>query len=132
MAKSFDFERREFVRIPIALSVRYKFLTREEARENLDVVHAGTCQNIGTGGLLLKAKLPQTSWLNLLLTRAMYIGVNIQLPNQSQAVKALCRVAWSSAVEEGNHLALGLSFQEITQEDRDRITQYIIRAQMPK
>jgi c-di-GMP-binding flagellar brake protein YcgR len=131
MAKSFDFERREFVRIPIVLAVRYKFLTHEDVGVDLDTVHEGSCQNIGTGGLMLKAKLPDTSWLSLLLTRAMLIGVNILLPNQAATVKALCRVAWSSAVEQGNLIAFGLSFQEITQDDRDRITQYIIRAQMP-
>ena len=131
MATSFDFERREFVRIPMALPVRYKFLSHADVKADLDVVHEGSSQNIGTGGLLLKAKLSDTSWLNLLLTRAMLIGVNVLLPNQPSALKALCRVAWSSAVEEGNHIAFGLSFQEITQEDRDRITQYIIRAQMP-
>ena len=131
MPTSFDFERREFVRIPIVLSVRYKFLSHEDVGESLDVIHEGSSQNIGAGGLLLRAKLPNTEWLDLLLTRAMLIGVNILLPNQAEALKALCRVAWSSAVEEGNHIAFGLSFQEITQPDQDKITQYIIRAQMP-
>ena len=46
-------------------------------------------------------------------------------------LKALGRVAWCSAVEEGNHIAFGLAFQEIAAEDQDRITQFIIRAQMP-
>ena len=131
MTTSFDFERREYVRIPLALCIRYKFLSHTEAGKGLDDVHEGTCQNIGTGGLLLKATVPNTDWLKPLLTRTMYIGVNILLPNQNVALKALCRVAWSSAVEAGNHIAFGLSFQEITQEDRDKITQYIIRAQMP-
>lgn len=131
MPGSFDFERREYVRIPIVLAVRYKFLSHEDVEEDLDVIHEGSSQNIGTGGLLLKARVPNTNWLSLLLTRAMYVGVNILLPNQGEALKALCRVAWSSAVEDGNHIALGLCFHEITQDDRDKITQYIIRAQMP-
>jgi len=131
MSASFEFERREFVRIPISVSVRYKFLSHEPTDVSLDVVHEGSCQNIGTGGILLKAKLPDPKWLALLHTGRMHVGVNIHLPNQPTALKALCRVAWSSALEEGNHIALGLSFQEITVEDRDKISQYIIRAQMP-
>ena len=47
-------------------------------------------------------------------------------------MKALCRVIWSSAVEGDNSMVvMGLEFQEITNRDRDVITQYIIRAQMP-
>ena len=31
----------------------------------------------------------------------------------------------------GGHVVMGLEFQEITNKDRDMITQYIIKAQMP-
>ncbi|MEM8886071.1 MAG: PilZ domain-containing protein, partial [Planctomycetota bacterium] len=116
---------------PIVLAVRYKFLSHVEVEGDLEEVHEGSSQNIGTGGLMLRARVPDPAWLQHLLTRTMYVGVNILLPNQGEALKALCRVAWASAMEEGNHIVFGLSFQEITQESRDMITQYIIRSQMP-
>lgn len=131
MTSTFEFEKREYVRIPVTLGIRYKFLTQTDIGVDLDHVHEGTSQNIGTGGILLKAKLPDHAWLSRLLTHTMLVGVNILIPSQENAVKALCRVAWSSAVAEGNFVMLGLSFQEISEEDRNSITKYVIRAQMP-
>jgi hypothetical protein len=47
-------------------------------------------------------------------------------------VKALCRVIWTSAVQDNSGVVMmGLEFQEILQKDRDLVTQYIIKAQMP-
>ncbi|MHC4548906.1 MAG: PilZ domain-containing protein [Planctomycetota bacterium] len=132
MTASFDFERRQFIRLPLAVPVRYKFLSREMRGEDMDTVHEGISQNIGAGGLLLRGKLPDSSWLSKLLTRKMYIGVNVMLPNYERPVKALTRVIWASSVQsETGLLVMGLEFQEITNKDRDLITQYIIRAQMP-
>ena len=46
--------------------------------------------------------------------------------------QALSRVIWASSVQnETGMIIMGLEFQEITNKDRDLITQYIIRAQMP-
>jgi len=132
MTTSFDFEKREFIRLPIALPVRYKFLSREMAGPAMDEVHEGISQNIGAGGLLLRARLPDPAWLSSLLTRKMYVGINMVLPNSDHAIKALCRVIWSSAVQgEGNQFVMGLEFQEVMEKDRDLLTQYIIKAQMP-
>jgi len=112
--------------------VRYKFLSREMRSAEMDVVYEGLSQNIGAGGMLLRGKLPDDAWLSKLLTRKMYVGVNILPPNADRAVKALCRVIWSSSVEiQNGQVVMGLEFQEITNRDRDLVTQYIIRAQMP-
>ncbi len=133
MATSFDFERRQFIRLPLAVPVRYKFLSREMRGEDMDTVHEGVSQNVGAGGLLLRGKLPDAAWLSKLLTRKMYVGINVMLPNTERPVKALTRVIWASSVQADSGLiVMGLEFQEITNKDRDLITQYIIRAQMPQ
>jgi len=132
MTASFDYEKRQFIRLPLAVAVRYKFLSREMRADDMDAVHEGVSQNVGAGGLLLRGKLPDAGWLSKLLTRKMYIGINLILPSTDRPVKALCRVIWSSALESDNGMVvMGLEFQEITNSDRDTITQYIIRAQMP-
>jgi len=131
MTASFEYERREYVRLPLTVPVNYKYLSHAVTDPAIDEVRSGTCRNIGTGGLLLKAVLPNPDWLAMLLTRAMHLGVNIRLPGQAKPVKALCRVAWTSAIETDGTLMIGLSFQEIAQEDRDAVTRYIIKAQMP-
>ena len=132
MTNSFDFERRQFIRLPLAVPVRYKFLSRDLRNQDMDVVHEGITKNIGAGGLLLRGRLPDPSWLSKLLTKKMYVGVNILLPKYERPVKALSRVIWASSVQnESGMIIMGLEFQEITSKDRDLITQYIIRAQMP-
>jgi len=132
MTTSFDFERRQFIRLPLAVPVRYKFLSREIAQKDMEIVYEGLSQNVGAGGLLLRGKLPDPAWLSKLLTRRMFVGINIMLPNAERPVKALTRVIWSSSVQDDQgHLVMGLEFQEITAKDRDLLTQYIIRAQMP-
>ena len=133
MTSAFESEKREFVRIRVALPVRYKFLSRDPAfAPNSDEIHEGSTNNISGGGLLLKARIPDLQWLAPLLMERIVLGLNIQLPHDEIPVKALTRVAWIEAVEEGTQKGLlGLRFKEIGQEDQDRILQYIIRCQMP-
>ncbi len=132
MTTSFDYERRQFIRLPLAVPVRYKFLSREMRGEDMEVVHEGVSQNVGAGGLLLRMRLPNPAWLSKLLTRKMYVGINMILPNAERPVKALCRAIWSSSIEgDTGQLVMGLEFQEVTNKDQDLITQYIIKAQMP-
>jgi c-di-GMP-binding flagellar brake protein YcgR len=133
MSSGFDSERRDFVRIKVALSVRYKFLSRDVAfATQADEIFEGSTSNVSGGGLLLKARVPDLQWLAPLLMERIVIGLNIHLPHDEAPVKALTRVAWIEAIEEGTQKCLlGLRFKEVSQDDQDRILQYIIRCQMP-
>ena len=133
MSSGFDSERREFVRVKVALVVRYKFLSHDFAENpNASQIHEGSTNNISGGGLLLRARIPDLQWIPSLLMQRIVIGVNLYLPNEEGPVKALTRVAWIESLEEGTQkCSLGLRFHEIGREDEDRILQYIIRCQMP-
>ena len=128
---SFEYEKRDYIRLPISIAVNYKFLSHDITGPEVEKIYHGKTRNIGTGGMLLDAALPSPDWLALLLTRRMHVGVNIVMPDADGPTKALCRVAWASALSEKGGLVLGLSFQEITQDARDLITRQIIKAQMP-
>ena len=126
-----DSERREFVRIRASLAVRFKFLGRS-GEDLTGEVHEGMSQNVGGGGLLLEGKLPDLAWIPDLLMEKIVIGVNLMLPDSPEPVKALCRVAWIEAMEEGStKCAIGLMFREITREHKDLIFKYVIKTQMP-
>ena len=133
MSSAFESEKREFVRVRVALSVRYKFLSRDpEFATQADEIHEGSTNNISGGGMLLKARIPDLQWLAPLLMERIVLGLNIHLPHVETPIKALTRVAWIEAVEEGTQKGLlGLRFKEISQDDQDRILRYIIRCQMP-
>lgn len=123
---------RVFSRIELELGVRYRFLPTHPAvsvpgPESMQ----GSTTNLSAGGLLLVAHLPTgTSFADLLLGR-LNVGVEVDLPQSDGGfftVRAICRVAWMEDVEEhtGN-CNLGLAFQEITLEHRDRVVDHVIR-----
>lgn len=129
--QGYESERREFVRIKTSLSVRYKFLNR--AGEDIDEnVHEGVTQNLSGGGLLLTGKIADVGWIPDLLMQKIVIGVNIMLPDSDEPIKALTRVAWAEAFEEGpGKCAFGLMFREITKDAQDKIFRFIIKSKMP-
>jgi c-di-GMP-binding flagellar brake protein YcgR len=129
MRERYESERREFVRINVDIPVRYKFLSREVDLQD-DSIYQGHTSNLGGGGLLLIGKVPNPSWYVDLLTQKIVVGVNLLLPSSPEPVKALCRVAWLEAIEEGHKVAMGLKFKEITRNHQDEIYRAVIRAQL--
>ncbi len=129
--KFYDAERREFIRVRAELPVKYKFLSHDAAFE-CDDVSSGTTNNLSGGGLLLVGKIPNTDWITGLLMERIVIGINLFLPTNPEPVKALTRVAWIEAMDEGVHTcSMGLRFKEITKQHLDAIFKYVIKAQMP-
>lgn len=132
MSFEYQTEKREFVRIHIDVPIRYKFLSRVVDIDD-DAVYEGTTSNLSGAGLLLVGKLPSVSWIPGLLMGKILLGINLILPSLELPIKALCRVAWVEALEEGSEkCAMGLKFREITKENQDEIMKYIIKAQMTK
>ena len=59
------------------------------------------------------------------------VGVNIQLPQAMEPIKALCRVSWIEATEsESGRVAMGLKFKEISRDSLDEIFKFVIKAQL--
>lgn len=126
-----DSERREFVRVRTVLTVRYKFLSRD-GEDMTGEIHEGVSRNVGGGGILLEGKLPKLEWIPDLLMQKIVMGVNIELPDAQDPVKALTRVAWVESIEESSgKCAMGLVFKEITREHQDMIFKFVIKSQMP-
>jgi len=131
ISRSFDPERREFVRVRAELPVKYKFLSQDMTVLS-DEVFEGSTSNVSGGGLLLVGQMPNSDWITGLLMERIVVGVNIFLPGDSDPVKALTRAAWIEALDERvQRCTLGLRFREITKEHVDRIFKFVIRAQMP-
>ena len=129
--RSYEPERREFVRVRAQISVRYKFLSHDPSFE-CEEVFEGVTSNISGGGLLLVATVPNLDWITGLLMERIVVGVNIVLPDNPAPVKALTRTAWVESLEEKTRrCSIGLRFKEITKESQDRIFQFVIRSQMP-
>ncbi len=129
---SFEADRREFIRVRVSVPVRYKFLYDVIDHPDLDRIWEGTTSNLSGSGLLLKVRIPEMSWVTLLLTGKMKVGVNLILPTYELPVKALCRVSWMESMDPATQrMPVGLSFREIGRQAKDEIVQYIVKTQMP-
>lgn len=132
MPSLFDSERREYIRIKNELAVRYKFISSTVSDPRLDEIYTGTVTNISGGGIMVSGVIPDEFWIPELLMQRIVIGLNFFLPQESEPVKTLTRVAWVKTIDENTHLCLlGLKFKEITSKDSDKIFKFIIRNQLP-
>ncbi len=131
ISRSFDPERREFVRVRADLHVKYKFLSQDASFVS-DEVFEGTTSNISGAGILLVGQMPNSDWITGLLMERIVVGINLFLPGDPEPVKALTRTAWIEALDErAQRCSMGLRFKEITKEHLDKLFKFVIRAQMP-
>jgi len=124
-------EKRQFVRVSSSLPVRYRFLSVEPEYRD-DAVREGRTDNIGGGGLLLTGQVPSVDWITELLMEKILVAVTLELPGYDEPVQAIARVAWLEAIDQNTEICqLGLTFKEITNESRDRIFDFVIKAHAP-
>ncbi len=124
--------RRNFVKVSMDIPVRYKFLSK-----TLDVkdpsVHEGHTGNLSGSGLALEVKFPDGDTLVHLLSQEILVGLNILLPSQDEAIKALARLDSIDALPEvPGKCSLVLRFLDMPKESSDLILRYTIRAQITK
>jgi c-di-GMP-binding flagellar brake protein YcgR len=122
-------DKRKHFRLPLAVPVQYKFVTRDIGAAEGGAVHDGITRDLSGGGLLLRAALPDKSWVGDLLTRERFLGLRIRLPGRESSTDALARVVWLEPVEkEADLYVMGLEFHTITTVDRDAIQEFIVSA----
>lgn len=125
-------ERRRYVRVKASVRVRYKVYHCFSETQSEEVCE-GLTENISSGGIFLRSKLPKAEWIPELLTRRMVLALKIFLPTEQEPVKALARLAWIEGMKEDQKelWGMGLEFAEMSAEDKDRITLFVIKTQLP-
>ena len=125
-----NMERREFVRIRVALQVRYAYVGADGNRLPPGLSE-GVSTNLSAGGILIQARIPDLAWVVELLTQRLSVAVSIMVPTEMEPIKALARAAWVETVDPVTHRCnLGLTFKEITREDQDRLCRFVIKTQL--
>ncbi len=127
----YESEKREFVRVGVAVPVQYRLIPQVgDAKAPPDLLE-GETQNIGAGGILLVGPIPDPAVVTELLLQKVVIGLRIFLPGEEKPVEALARVAWLEAIDrDEKRCSLGLSFKEITSEAQDILFRFIIGSRM--
>ena len=138
----YESEKREFVRVGVAVPVQYRFIAQVgETQVPPDLLEGetqvppdlleGETQNIGAGGILLVGPIPDPGVVTDLLLQKTVIGVRIFLPGEDKPIEALARVAWIEAIDaDQKRCSLGVSFKEITSEAQDTLFRFIISSRM--
>lgn len=131
MAFLYESEKREFVRVGMAVPVKYKFISQSPDVTPPEDFLEGETQNIGAGGILLVGPVPQSDLITELLIQKVVVGVRLFLPGEKTPVEAIARVAWLESIDEKEEkCSLGLSFKEITSEAQDTLFRFIINSRM--
>ena len=131
MAFFYESEKREFVRVGVAVPVKFRLISQSRDVSVPDDYLEGETQNIGAGGILLVGPIPQPELITELLIQKVVVGVRIFLPGEDRPVEALARVAWLEAIDQEQNLcSLGLAFKEITSDAQDTLFRFIISSRM--
>lgn len=124
--------RKEFALLREVLPVRYKFLSKRLGGPIRDEIFEGTSSDLNTVGMRLEGRIPDLSWTVDLLTRQIYLGVNILLPGSDEPIKALARVLWVEAwSSELVPTGIGLKFRDMETADRLRLSDVVGRIRKP-
>ena len=125
MSDSPGCEKRQFVRVPVDVQVNYRFIRYDGQTGD---VFSGKTGNIGAGGLLLTAALPEADLIADLLMGKVSVWVELLLPEQ-EPIRAISHVAWLEALDETNNTcAMGLRFAEIAAVAQDELFRFVINA----
>lgn len=126
-------ERRRYARRPIRLKVVYRCLERDR----VSAVRSDLVEDVGAGGLLLRAHQPLKPDQVLMLTlfipppeRRQAAGDTQLCPDEEcQQVEILCRVAWS-APTPGNGFLAGVQFLDLEQSHRRWLKEFLVEFQL--
>lgn len=129
---AFEIENRRFTRVATQVLVEFKFFSNFVDDDRMELSYRGTTSNLSAGGLLLKCHVPDPAWIPELLLGRVVLGLKFELPEQTEPVKAMARVAWiEDPGQRGESHALGVRFREITRDGHDRLLSFIIDSKMP-
>ena len=121
-------EKRQFVRVPVDIEVKYRFIGPSGVAPTPDATYSGKTGNVGAGGLLLVAQLPEAELIADLLMGKVAVALELFLP-EHDSISALSRVAWLETVDEQNNTcSIGLTFKEITASAQDALFRFVINS----
>ena len=121
-------EKRQFVRVPLQVAINYRFIRQSGEKPVPGATYKGHTRNLGAGGLLLVAAIPDADMIAELLMQKVIIALELFLPDH-EPIGALARVAWLEAInEEQGTCSMGLSFKEITAAAQDDLFRFVINA----
>ncbi|MFH0813014.1 MAG: PilZ domain-containing protein [Pseudomonadota bacterium] len=107
-----DEERREYLRFPAILHIRYG--------KEVEVFSRSDLLNASLGGLFIKTEYP--------LERGERILTSILIPDADDPILVECEVVWNRRKEDAKGPSgMGLKFLNLSAEDKDKITRVLVK-----
>jgi len=121
-------EKRRNVRIFLNTPIQVKYHFIRDYDDQSESPGDALSSNISGGGLFLELPHLETKTQEELLKGEKKLFLEILLPNTTEPIKALGKVAWMEEKEErGKALhGAGVTFISIDEDDREKIINYII------
>ncbi|NTV51688.1 MAG: PilZ domain-containing protein [Candidatus Firestonebacteria bacterium] len=117
---SLSFDKRKHPRIKVNIPVKYKVINQtEEAMALLEHKRSpmdASSVDVSAEGLCLLT--PHE------LSRGDILKIEVNLPSESQALRAFSEVVWTTPQEQGSHAA-GIFFMALREEDADKIKRFV-------
>jgi len=126
----YDSERRQFVRIPLTVPINFNLISSESGNK-VGPAFKGETSNVGAGGVLVTGEMPPVEDVTALIVQRLILAGEMEMPDDPKPILFLGRVAWIEDIDtENRRCSLGVIFKELTQLDRDRLYQFVIRSTM--
>jgi c-di-GMP-binding flagellar brake protein YcgR len=128
-AMSYFIEKRKHYRMSKEIKVRYRYLFQSPQQPELTKFFEATTKNISTTGVLIKGQIPQPVLISDLMQGKVLVFLEIHLPKAKTPVVAMAQLRWVESVDIGNNLYnMGLKFVEISHEDKNVLTKFILNS----
>ncbi|MFH1856732.1 MAG: PilZ domain-containing protein [Candidatus Omnitrophota bacterium] len=119
--KNFFIERRKYLRLDISIPVSYSVVTKGKHTLSHPAEYLTNSKNIGGGGLMLEVPLLVDEFL---MTKKL-LKVEMDLTDGEPRIHAIAKIICVEHDEHDDMYYLRLEFIEISEEDKDRIIEFV-------
>jgi len=122
-------EKRKYIRIKPAKPVNLKFrIVPNKKRKRTLKKGKAFSRNISGGGMFIKLPFMKAQLMTGLFSGANKVALELKIPGYNSRIKILGKAVWldNKIDTKRKQCGMGIEFEEISEEDRERILQYML------
>jgi type IV pilus assembly protein PilZ len=108
-------ERRRSLRAPVVVRIEYA---------TVDALFSDFTRNVNEGGVFIETDCPAEL--------DSVVHLRFRLPGTRESIKVTGRVAWIEPGVDGNPEGMGVEFENLTDRDRERINDIVLRLRVER
>lgn len=122
-------EKRVYVRLKSVFPVEFQFIPKEYNSHLSSEFRQGFTRNLSEGGMCLEVNNLREDFVEALISKKVYLALNINIPLSLNPVKATADYAWIKKVKESypNKYLIGISYRTIDKQEQIKIIRHARR-----